>query len=514
MKPSRGAVACGHAGTAEAAVEVLRAGGNAVDAAIAAFFTACVYEPVLASLGGGGFAMCRMEGGDARLLDFFTHTPGTRRAASELDFERVTVDFGGATQDFYIGFGSVAVPGAVKGVFELHARFGTMPMSELAAPALEAIRRRPSLCELQARILEVVEPIYVARPSARAMFESPSKPGRALQRGDPLRFDELGAFIDVLVNEGESLFYRGEVAALIESQCRAGGGALSREDMRGYEANWRRPLVSDFRDARISLNPPPSAGGVLIMFGLELLKSRPALADDATFYHELAGVLALTDDAWLKTVDAERPWPLAEELLEPGFVQGYADELKGLARAWRGTTHLGIVDGRGNMVGMTVTNGEGCGEVTPGTGIMFNNMLGEENLNPAGFHQWPVASRMSSMMAPTLIEWPSGRRAMLGSGGSNRIRSAIAQVVVQLVDRRADALAATLAPRIHVENEAISIEGGIEEPLRSRLAERFHEHAMFDGLNFFFGGVHTVEFERGATRGAGDPRRAGEFRQA
>lgn len=507
-------MACGHGGTAETAVEVLRAGGNAVDAAVAAFFSACIYEPVLASLGGGGFALCRMNGESPRVLDFFTQTPSVRRPPGELDFEQVTVDFGGATQDFHIGLGAVAVPGAVKGIFEMHREFGSVPLTELAAPALDAVKRRPALCDLQADILQAVEPIYMRRPSARAVFESPSAPGRVLRRGDPLAFEALGDFMDALVHDGEALFYRGEVASLIESQCRSGGGSLSREDMRRYEASWRRPLRLDYRNTRTWLNPPPSAGGVLILFGLALLNRRPPLADDAAFYGELANVLTLTDDAWLETMTPDRPWPVMGELLDAAFVQRYVARLEGLARAWRGTTHVSIVDARGDMVGMTVTNGEGCGEITPGTGIMFNNMLGEEALNPFGFNRWPVDTRMSSMMAPTLVEWPGGRRAMVGSGGSNRIRSAILQVLAQLVDRGRDPEAATLAPRIHVENNHVSIESGIDETLCARLVDAFDGHTLFEGQNFYFGGVHTVEFDGGRVRGAGDPRRAGEFRQA
>lgn len=508
---SKGAVACGHAGTADAALAVLGAGGNAVDASIAAFFAACVYEPILAAVGGAGFAMCRMGRDDPAVLDFFAQTPSSKRPADELDFESVLVDFGGATQEFHIGFGSIAVPGAVKGVFELHRRYGSVPMTELVQPALDAVRARPGVCDLQAHIFEVVEPIYIGRRSARELFESPSVPGRVLQAGDPLRFDAMGEFLDTLGREGEDLFYRGEVASAIGEQCRTHGGSLTRMDMERYTAQWREPVGMNYRDSRVWLNPPPSAGGALIVFALKLLDRIPALTADDESYRVLADVMALTNDARLETTARERPWPELEKLLGEAFVNSHVDQLTRRARAWRGTTHISVVDAHDGMVGMTVTNGEGCGEITPHTGIMFNNMLGEEDLNPTGFHHWPADSRMSSMMAPTLLERPGEYRAMLGSGGSNRIRTAILQVIVQLIDRGRDIEAATLFPRIHLEGDLLNIEGGIDNATVDELVGRFPRSNRFGGYSIFFGGVHSVMSRGGVFEGAGDPRRAGVF---
>lgn len=445
------------------------------------------------------------------VLDFFAQTPSSKRPVDELDFENVVVDFGGATQEFHIGFGSIAVPGAVKGMFELHRRYGSIPMTELVQPALDAIRSRPRLCDLQAHILEVVEPIYIGRSSAREVFESPSLPGKVLQPGDALNFPALGEFMDILSREGEDLFYRGEVASLIDEQCRTRGGALTRDDMGRYSAEWRDPVVMDYRDSRVWLNPPPSAGGALIVFALKLLNTRAALIADDEYYGVLAEVMALTNDARLKITARERPWPELEELLGKAFVNTYVEQLNNRARAWRGTTHISIVDANDNMVGTTVTNGEGCGEITPHTGIMFNNMLGEEDLNPSGFHHWPPDGRMSSMMAPTLLERPGDYRAMLGSGGSNRIRTAILQVIVQLIDRGREVEPATLFPRIHLEGDLLNVEGGVDARVVDELSRRFPRSNQFEGYSIFFGGVHSVMSRGGVFEGAGDPRRAGVF---
>ncbi len=512
MKQARGAVACGHEQTAEAALEVLRSGGNAVDALIAAFFAACIVEPVLASLGGGGFAMLKLSGQRPAVLDFFTQTPGQKRSVEQLDFENVVVDFGSTTQEFHIGLGAVAVPGAVKGVFELHRRHGSMPMLELVQPARDLAMAGATISELQGFILDVVEPIYIGRESSRSIFESFSQPGHALRPGDAVRLGELSDFMEVLAREGEALFYRGEVATLIEDQSRRLGGLIMRSDMESYEAYWRQPLRMSYRGNRVWLNPPPSAGGALILFSLKLLGRRPPATSAIEHYAMLAEVMDLTNEARLKSTSTEQPWPDLDLLLGQEIVQPMVDLLNNRARAWRGTTHISVVDAAGDVVGMTVSNGEGCGEITPGTGIMFNNMLGEEDVNPAGFHNWIPNQRMSSMMAPTLIECDRGRSAMIGSGGSNRIRTAILQTIVQLVDFDKSPEQATLFPRIHYEDEMLNLEGCVEETVARALETRFPRQTRFKDRNFFFGGVHSVINCDGVFQGAGDPRRAGVFR--
>ena len=137
-KNNKGAVASGHEKTTDVAVEVLRSGGNAFDAAIAGFFTACVVEPVLASLGGGGFLLAKDKRGDELLFDCFVQTPKRCLQDKGLDFKPITANFGAATQEFHVGLGSVSTPGMAKGIFEIHQKLGRMPLKELAAPAIAA----------------------------------------------------------------------------------------------------------------------------------------------------------------------------------------------------------------------------------------------------------------------------------------------------------------------------------------------------------------------------------------
>jgi gamma-glutamyltranspeptidase/glutathione hydrolase len=169
------------------------------------------------------------------------------------------------------------------------------------------------------------------------------------------------------------------------------------------------------------------------------------------------------------------------------------------------------MDGAGEAASLSLSNGEGNGWLIPGTGIMLNNMLGEEDINPRGFHRWPTDRRLSSMMAPSIVRLADGRLAALGSGGSNRLRTAILQVISNLVDFGMPVAAAVESPRIHHERDRLSVEGGFEEgELRQLLAEH-PDHQLWPGINLFFGGVHSVLVDRGAGsfHGAGDPRRGG-----
>jgi gamma-glutamyltranspeptidase/glutathione hydrolase len=161
-----------------------------------------------------------------------------------------------------------------------------------------------------------------------------------------------------------------------------------------------------------------------------------------------------------------------------------------------------------------LSNGEGCGYVVPGTGIMLNNMLGEEDINPLGFHRWPTDTRIASMMAPSLAVEGDGSITALGSGGSNRIRTAILQVLINMLDFKMPAAAAVEAPRLHFENGLLSIEPGFDDQTVERLAADFDKIDKWDGLNLFFGGVHVARLDglTGRFTGGGDPRRGGEAR--
>ena len=512
-----GAIAAGHPATAEVAAEILRDGGNAFDAALAAIGAACVTEPVLASLGGGGFLMAQPTGGAPVLYDFFPQTPGKTRPDAEVDFFPILADFGTAQQEFHIGLGSMAVPGMVRGLTCINRDLGSMPLARVLEPAITLAKQGVAVNDLQAYIFDVVRVIYLHNETCRRVYGSRREPENTVGAGEILAFPDLASTFDALAREGEDLFYRGEIARALVADCARGGGLLTATDLERYTVEQRRPLSVEFGGNRIYTNPPPSMGGILIVFGLHLIRQvgLDGLAFGSPGYLDrLARVMAATQRARIEARLHEMPFEDAERLfLDPALVKRYGEAVLGRPSSVRGTTQISIVDRRGNAASVTVTNGEGAAYMIPGTGVMMNNMLGEEDINPHGFHHWPENVRLSSMMTPSLIHHADGALEVLGSGGSNRIRTAMLQVMINELIYGMDPGQAVKSPRIHVEGRRVSVEAGFAAESVEDLARNFPEIERWDGINFFFGGAHGVRFNPATANftGAGDPRRGGAF---
>lgn len=505
MTANRGVVAAGHEMTAEAAAEVLREGGNAFDAALAAVATACVPEFVFASIGGGGFLTAHdAASGRTLVYDFFAHTPRVKRAEAELDFHAIQADFGPARQAFHIGAGSAAAPGLVPGLFAVHADLATMPVKRLLEPAIAAAHDGVRVSPLQAYLHTIVAPILTADPGTRALF---APEGKLLEAGDTYRNAAFADLLEALAAEGPRLFTEGEVARAIAEQSESFGGHLAMADLKNYRVERRAPLNRRYKSAQLHLNPPPAASGALIAFGLALLERLEGGVPDAV---TLARVMAETN-----TVRAGHGEALHEILSEAALTEHFA-ALQGRQPATRGTTHVSVIDAAGNAAAATVTNGEGNGRIVEGCGFMLNNMLGEEDLNRAGFHRWRENTRLSSMTAPGLLRDGDGAVTAFGSGGSNRIRTATLQVIVNLVDRGFGLEDAVNAARLHVERDGtVSLEDGIWNDLlpgaeRDALIDAYPEAQRWPEANLFFGGMHAARRHAGgALEGAGDPRRGG-----
>jgi gamma-glutamyltranspeptidase/glutathione hydrolase len=509
----RGVIAAGHELTVQAAELVLREGGNAFDAIVAAHFAACAAEPVLTSLGGGGFLFAKPAGAHPLVFDFFVHTPRRRRSARVLDLEPVIIDFGTARQTFHIGQGTIATPGSVKGAFEIHRRLCSMPMRELCAPAIEYARAGVRVNAVLAYIAGLVHPIYTATNAARAIFGGSGLGGR-LAENDVLRQTALADTLEALSIEGEELFYRGEIAKLIARECELHGGLLTREDLERYEVQLREPLVTTYRDITVMTNPPPSSGGILIAFALKLLDETAVGSypfGSVEHLRLLAEIMTLTHKARVDSLQAIDCLD-AQRLLNADYLALYRQHIRGSASASRGTTHVSVIDEAGNVASLSCSNGEGCGDIVPGTGIMLNNMLGEDDLSPHGLQSWRENQRMTSMMAPSLVLRPGGTVTATGSGGSNRIRSAILQLLINLIDFRLDVEAAVCSPRIHLEGQRLSLEAGFDFNRLNPLLLAYPEHEIWPALNLFFGGTHTVVKAHQGFQAAGDPRRGGVSR--
>ena len=498
-------VAAGHSLTVAAAEDVLREGGNAYDAAIAALATSFAAEPALSSPGGGGFLLAAPVGERPRVYDFFVQTPRERRPAEDVEFHPVMADFGPARQEFHIGRGTVATPGIVRGIAEVHADLATVPLRELVAPACRHATEGVPVSELQAYMNGVVEAIISASDASRSVFASVDAPDRLALAGERSANPMLADALEAIAIEGADLFYRGEIAASLVSDM-AAGGHLAAADLAGYRVEKREPLAVEYRNVRMLTTPPPSSGGTLIGFGLDLLRpydSGPGPFGSAEHLGRLAAVMEATSAARVEhSIEA-----LAS--LDPASAARWREQVAWRMRAVRGTTHVSVIDAGGNIAAVTVSNGEGSSYVIPGTGIVMNNMLGEEDLNPDGFHRWTPDERMTSMMAPTALAWHDGRRVATGSGGSNRIRTALLQVLVNLVDFEMEVEDAVAAPRVHVEDAFLSVEAGFDAERIAPVLEAWPDHQVWDARNMFFGGAHTVASGPRGVEGAGDPRRDG-----
>ncbi len=490
----RGVVAAGHPLTAEAGADALRDGGNAVDAGIAAMLASCVAEPMLTGLGAGGYMLVSPpEGREAVLLDFFVEAPGRGADPAAVgELEPVEVSFGDANQVFNIGPASVGTYGTIAGADEAARRFGSMPLARLAAPAARMAREGVLVNAQQAYVLQILDPIARSTPEAAAIF---APGGRLLRGGDILRDAALADALERLGEEGAAPFYAGEVAAAVVSWVGERGGALTLEDLRAYEVAARAPVRAFYSGREVLLNPPPSAGGVLIAYALGCLERsrRPP---------EPRGLVEVMEAA-----QDQRTPDFLRGLAEEGFLERFLAQAA--RRAGRGaTTHISVLDDEGWACGVTCSNGSCSGVVVPGTGLHLNNMMGEQDLNPLGFHDHRPGRRMPSMMAPTVVLRDGRAELVLGSGGSNRIRSAILQTIVNVLDREMDLPAAVQAPRLHFEDGIVYVEPGIET---AGIERDGYQVASFSAPNLFFGGVHAVERDpaTGTLSGGGDPRRGG-----
>ena len=442
-----GGIAAGHPLTTRTGADVLAAGGNAVDACVAAAFASWVCESMLTGPGGGGFFLVH-AGGETVVLDAFVVVPRELPAAELVE---LVVDFDGDTQQrFRTGAAAVAVPGTGLGLEAAHRRFGSMPWAELVGPAIRHAREGVELTPAQGYLHRILDPLLRHSPEGDAHFG-----GRMLQAGDVLASEDFAQTLELIAVEGAGVLYRGALAEAIAAHV-----PVTVDDLASYRVVERKPHVVPYRGHEFVTNPPPSSGGELIGVGLRALG------------------------------DAE---PTAEAIVAAMNAQEEAR-----TAAVGGTTHISVVDANGDCASLSASLGSGSGVVVPGTGIHLNNMLGEADLI-AGARP---GERLTSMMAPSVVLRGGRPRLVIGSAGSERLRGAMLQVIANVVGRGMGVREAVDAPRLHVDGELVFVEPGVELELEGLV--------RFGRRNVFFGGVSAVEVgEGGELAASGDPRRGG-----
>ena len=477
------AVATGHHLTSQTAIEILKAGGNAFDAALAAFMTMFITEPCMASAGAAGFALTH-NAGKTRMYDFFCQTPHSRQSKPDLDFHPIVVDFGNDTETFHIGIAASAVPGAIAGIFKIHKDLGRLPFKELIAIPSELAIKGVELNNFQAHDLELLGGIMGSSKTGKEIFFD--KENKIKTVGQNIKIPQLADFLNFIEREGERGFYKGEISRNISEDSLNRGGFLQRSDFENYKVGVYSPIDFQYRSKKIKLTSSPSLGGKLVALFLNRLDKMPlheALAQTYPLIHNPSKLyICLKEECGLDMTN----WSLDNAI--------------------KGTSHLNVIDDEGNGIALSTTIGEGSGYFIPNTGMQMNNMLGEAFLLPEGFHKWKLNSRLQSMMCPVMVVDEEDKLIFSGgTGGASRIPFALGQVLRKLFENKLNLKEAIDHPRMHFQDEEYKLENEI-------LSEGFPTdlpHRIWDKSSLYFGGVHAIMYKPGRWEAVGDDRREG-----
>ncbi len=516
-----GVIAAGDSQTAAAGAAILAQGGNAVDGVVAAAFASFVAESVLVNIGGGGVGLVYDPQAGATAYDFFSTMPSGLLTPTA-DFREIILDFGPTTQSFHIGRASVAVPGVVAGLCRMAQDRGRLPLAQLLRPAVELARNGAILSPGLDFVAGLLTQIFTDTPGLAALY---APTGRMIRAGDAIRLPQLADTLERLGKEGPDLFTTGSVAQTILCDQAAHGGLITHSDLATYRVRTQPPITVAYVAHTILLPPPSSGAGVLIALGLRPLDGldlSPLAHNSPAHLRILAETMRQTNLArseWERTIgpDAAR----IQAFLDPAHVAGYAHSL-GAALAGspmppdpahpnghRDTTHISVVDDDGLIAAVTTSAGENAGFVVGETGVCLNNMLGEIDLHPAGFHRLAPGTRLTTMMSPAIVLRDGAPILAVGSGGSSRIRSAILQVISNVLDFNLPLADAVTAPRIHFEHNILQIEGGILQSTVDEMRATGYNVVHWPDRNMYFGGTHAVALDGGTLIAAGDPRRGG-----
>ena len=528
-----GMVASEHALASQAGVEILKHGGNAVDAAVAAAFAVCVVSPSSCGIGGGGFMLMYLA---------------RERRALALDYREVAP--AAAAHDMFVREGkvvpelslhgglAVAVPGEVAGLTAAVQRHGTLPLATVMQPAIRLARNGfPVGAHLAKEIAQNLAGLRSNPALARTFLHADGTPSIA---GEMLQQPELAATLQRIAHDGPRAFYHGDIAARIVRSDRAAGGVLTESDLAAYRPTWRAPLHATYDGDAVYAMPPPSSAGILLeVLGMLSGDDLRALGRESPAYlHLLAEAMkhAFADRAQLYGDPDAVTVPL-QRLLSPQNAAAlrqridatrtlaqntYGSSASGAAAAAsdHGTSHLSVMDAHGNAVACTTTINTGFGSmvVAEGTGIILNNEMDDFAAQPGvpnvyglvGAEANAVAphKRPLSSMAPIIVTHEGTPVLAVGGSGGPLILSGTLQVLLNVVDFGLDATAAVAAPRIHDQwvPPVLAVEPGVPAQAREVLASYGHTVKEVPTM----GAIQAVRQDAGVFEGASDPRKGGE----
>jgi len=510
-------------------VEILKSGGNAVDAAIAVGFALAVTHPAAGNIGGGGFMVLHLaEKGEEHTLDYREKAPAA--ASSDMYLDEAGNPIEGLSINGYLASG---VPGSVAGLYKAWKNFGSMKWEELVAPAVKLAEEGFTVSHAFSRSL---------RNGARRMSPCPEskriflRDGDYYREGEVFRQPDLAYTLSLIRDQGPDGFYKGRTAKLIAEDMKRNGGLITLEDLESYEARFREPVRGTYRGFEVVSMGPPSSGGTVLLEMLNMMENFPA---PGTGYNS-SGFIHLKTEI-MRRAFADRAEYLGDSDFFPVPVEGlvskeYASRLaRGIERDWatpsetvsagnppgyesEETTHYSVVDGEGNGVAVTTTInwGYGSGVTIKGTGFLMNNEMDDFSSGrgiPNGFgliqgeaNEIASGKRPLSAMTPTLVKKNGDLYLVLGSPGGPTIINTVFQVLMNVVDFGMDIQAAVDAPRIHhqwlpdqlfVEKEALSWD------VQKALEGRGHQIEYRRNI----GDAHCIMIDSDGVRlGAPDPR--------
>ena len=474
LRAEHGVVVSAHIEASEAGVEVMKQGGNAIDAAVATGFALAVVYPVAGNIGGGGFMVIRFSNGDATSFDYREKAP----LASSRD---MYLDKAGSPVDALSRRGHLAsgVPGSVDGLLKAHEKYGKLPLKDVLAPAIRLAEHGFVLSHRQAERFNANFKSFSTFPGTRKYFTK-GDPTRKYVEGERFVQQDLSRVLKRIETHGRAGFYEGLTAELIVAEMERGQGLITHEDLRAYESIERQPVVGLYRDYKIISMPPASSGGVALIQLLNAVEPydiremgvhasatihlmgeamRRVYADRAEWLGDMdyfdVPVKALIEKEYMRSrmalFDPDRATP--SESVVSGNPVGYESSE---------TTHYSVVDGSGNAVSVTTTiNGVfGSHVVVDGAGFFLNNEMDDFSAKPGAPNMYGLigsqanaiepGKRMLSSMTPTIIEDPEGRLFMvIGTPGGSTIITTVFQVILNVLDHGMDIQQAVTAPRIH-----------------------------------------------------------------
>lgn len=451
--------------------DILRRGGNAVDAAIAVEFALAVVYPDAGNIGGGGFMVIRRHDGSIDALDYREEAPGTAHADMFLDEGGEVID-----ELSIKGHLAAGVPGTVDGMVQLHEKYGSLPWGELLQPAVDLAANGFPLTQKEAQKFNDHHDDFIEYNTIRPEFAI--KDGR-WQEGDTIRLEDLAATLGRIRDRGRAGFYEGETAALIVAEMERGGGIMTKEDLAQYQAIWREPLTGSYKDFKVISMPPPSSGGIALIQLLAISEQYPieewgrasvqtthlmieaerrVYADRARHlgdpaYYEVP-VAGLTDREYIKDrmADIDLDKATSSDEISAGIPVPYESH---------NTTHYSIVDPMGNAVSATTTLNTTFGSkvFVGGTGFLLNNQMDDFSAKPGHANIYGMlggeanaiepGKRMLSSMTPTILERDGELFMVVGSMGGSTIITTVYQIILNVTAHKMPMQGAVNAGRFH-----------------------------------------------------------------